>query len=184
MEPAEVTAMTGTTIEGEGLGGVLRLTWNTDHLAHVLAYSRADEPAGAWTGLACPDHGLALGADVDNMALRRLSAHSDIADLLWEPHAELTAEHGQLCRAAIQAHWAGAQVTGERLWQQAQALWSVAWSANYQALGLLQKTGLSRFAPVRPQRWVIASFEHHCGPHGLRQPHIHNIVITSLTAGS
>jgi hypothetical protein len=179
-----VTAMTGTTIEGEGLGGVLRLTWNADHLAHVLAHTQADEPAGTWTGLACPDHGLALGADVDNAALRQLSAHSDIADLLWEPHADLTAEHGQLYRAAIQAHWAGAGETGVRLWQQAQALWSLAWSANYQALGLLQETGLTRFAPVRPQRWVIASYEHHCGPHGLPQPHIHNIVITALTTGA
>jgi hypothetical protein len=181
MEPAEVTAMTGTTIEGEGLGGVLRLTWNADHLAHVLAHCRADEPTGTWTGLACLDHGLALGADVDNTALRQLSAHSDIADLLWEPQAELTAEHDQLCRAAIQAHRAGARETGERLWEQAQALWSQAWSANYQALGLLQKTGLTRFAPVKPQRWVIASFEHHCGPHGHPHPHIHNIVVTALT---
>jgi len=29
---------------------------------------------------------------------------------------------------------------------------------------------------------MIASFEHHTGPHGLAQPHIHNIVIPSLTA--
>ena len=176
--------MTGTAIEGVGLGGVLRLTWNTDHLDHVLAHSQADEPKGIWTGLACPDHGLALGADVDNMALRQLSAHSDVADLLWEPYAELTAEYVQLYRASIQAHWAGERDTGEQLWWQAQALWSVAWSANYQALGLLQKTGLTRFAPVKPQRWVIASFEHHCGPHGLPQPHIHNIVITALTVGA
>lgn len=176
--------MPGTSIEGAGLGGVLRLTWDADHLAHALAHSQADEPRGTWTGLACPDHGLALGADVDNATLQRLSAHSDIADLAWEPPAELAAEHGQLCHAAIQAHLAGTRETGERLWQQAQALWSQAWSANYQALGLLQKVGLTPFSPVKPQRWVIASFEHHCGPHGLPQPHIHNIVITALTTGT
>ena len=175
--------MTGTTIEGEGLGGVLRLTWNADHLAHVLARSQADEPTGIWTGLACLDHGLALGADVDDAALRKLSADSDIADLLWEPPADLTAEHDQLCRAAIQAHRAGARETGERLWEQAQALWSQAWSANYQALSLLQNTGLTRFGAVKPQRWVIASYEHHCGPHGLPHPHIHNIVVTALVTG-
>jgi hypothetical protein len=27
----------------------------------------------------------------------------------------------------------------------------------------------------------VASFEHHCGPHGLPAPHVHNIVITALT---
>jgi hypothetical protein len=37
--------------------------------------------------------------------------------------------------------------------------------------------------PVKPQPWVIASAEHHCGPHGLPvAPHIHNIVV-ALTAG-
>jgi hypothetical protein len=49
---------------------------------------------------------------------------------------------------------------------------------------LLQASGLTRFSPVKPQRWVIASFEHHCGPHGLLHPHIHNIVIAGLTTGS
>lgn len=178
-----MTATPGTSIEGLGLGGVLRLTWGSDQLAHVLEHSQADEPAGAWTGLACFDHDLGLGADVDDAELRRLSAHSDIANLVWEPPADLAAEHSQLCHAAIRAHLAGAPEAGERLWQQAQALWSLAWSANYQALGLLQDTGLNRFAPVRPQRWVVASYEHHCGPHGLRHPHIHNIVITALTTG-
>ena len=169
--------MTGTLIEGEGFAGVLRLTWNADHLGHVLAHSRADEPAGVWTGLACMDNGLALGGDVDNATLRRLSGYGEIADLAWEPAADLAAEYGQLCRAAIQAHLAGARETGERLWQQAQALWSLAWSADYQALGLLQEVGLSQFSPVKPQRWLIASFEHNRGPHGLPHPHIHNIVI-------
>jgi hypothetical protein len=183
MEAAEVTAMTGTTIEGEGLGGVLRLTWEADHLAHVLAQSQASEPAGVWTGLACMDNELVLGGDVDNATLRRLSARSEIADLSWEPPADLAAEHGQLSRAAIQAHLAGARQTGERLWQQAQALRSLAWSANYQALGLLQEVGLTQFSPVKPQRWVIASFEHNRGPHGLPHPHIHNIVVTALVTG-
>ena len=70
------------------------------------------------------------------------------------------------------------------MWQQAQALWSRAWSANIQALGLLQAAGLTRFSPDKPQRWVIASFEHHCGPHGVAHPHIHNVVAAALTAGS
>jgi hypothetical protein len=176
--------MADTSIDGARLSGVLRLTWNADQLAHVLEHSQADEPTGTWTGLACPDHGFALGADVDTATLQRLSAYGDIADLIWEAPADLTAEHSQLCQAAIQAYQAGQHETGERLWQQAHALWSQAWSANYEALKLLQTSGLTRFAPVKPQRWVIASFEHHCSPHGIRHPHVHNIVITALTTGT
>jgi len=65
--------MAGSRIEGAGLRGVMRLTWVEDHLAHVLDHCETDEPSGAWTGLACQDHGLALGGDVDNATLRRLS---------------------------------------------------------------------------------------------------------------
>ena len=173
--------MTAIAITGMGLTGVLRLTWVQDNLAHVLDHSHTDETSGTWTGLACPDHGLALGADVDNVTLRQLAAQGEIADLIWEAPEDLAGEHGQFFQAAIQAEQAGNHEAGERLWQQVQALWSQAWSANYEALKLLQAAGLTRFAPVKPQRWVIASFEHHCGPHGLPQPHMHNIVITALT---
>ena len=173
--------MTNTATEGAGLGGVLRLTWVSDRLAHVLDHSQTDEPTGTWTGLACPDHGLALGADVDTATLQRLAADGDIADLTWEAPADFTAGHGRLCLAAIQAYQAGERETGEQLWQQVQTLWSRAWSANHHTLMLMQAAGLTRFAPVKPQRWVIASFEHHCGPHGIPHPHIHNVVIPALT---
>jgi hypothetical protein len=179
----ERATMAAGRIEGAGLRGVVRLTWGEDHLAHVLDHCQTGEPAGAWTGLACQDHGLALGGDVDNARLRRLSAHGEIADLIWEPRAELAAEHGQLLQAAIRAAQAGKPKTGEQLCQQVQAIWSVAWSANYAALKFLQDAGLGRFSPARPQRWVAASFEHHRGPHGRPHPHIHNIVITALTTG-
>jgi hypothetical protein len=69
------------------------------------------------------------------------------------------------------------------MWHELQTIWSRAWSANCAALQLLQDAGLARFSPVKPQRWVIASFEHHCSPHGLPHPHVHNIIITRLTAG-
>ena len=174
--------MTDASMEGTGLSGVLRLTWVTDGLAHILQHAQADEPAGTWTGLGCPGRGLEIGADVDNAALQRL-AQGEIADLIWEAPAEFAAEHGQLCHAAIQAHQAGNSEAGEQLWQQAQILWARAWSANYQALGLMQTAGVARFSPHKPQRWVIASFEHHCGPHGVARPHIHSIVITALTTG-
>jgi hypothetical protein len=176
--------MADISIDGAQLSGVLRLTWMTDQLAHVLHHSQTDEPTGTWTGLACPDHGLPLGADVDNATLQRLTVHSDVADLIWEAPADLATEHGQLLLAAIQAHQTGNHEIGERLWQQAHTLWSRAWSANYEALKLFQAAGLTRFAPVKPQRWVIASFEHHCGPHGLPNPHVHNVVATSLTTGT
>ena len=53
--------MAGGRIEGAGLRGVMRLTRVEDHLAHVLDHCETDEPVGAWTGLACPGHGLASG---------------------------------------------------------------------------------------------------------------------------
>jgi hypothetical protein len=95
--------MAGGRIEGAGLRGVMRLTRVEDHLAHVLDHGQTGEPPGAWTGLACQDHGLALGGDVDDATLRRLSAHGEIADLIWEPRGELAAEHGWLLQAAIRA---------------------------------------------------------------------------------
>jgi hypothetical protein len=104
--------MAGTGIEGAGLSGAMRMTWLSDHLAHVLEHCETDEPSGTWTGLACPDRGLALGSDVDNATLQRLSAQGEIADLIWEPPEELAAEHGQLFQAAIHAHQAGNTETG------------------------------------------------------------------------
>jgi hypothetical protein len=163
------------------LSGVLRLTWVGDQLAHVLDHSQTDEPSGTWTGLAGPDHGLQLGTDVDNAVLRQF-AQGDLADLVWEALDDFTAEHASVGLAAIRPCQAGSLGEGERLGQQTQGLRSRAWSANYQAMKLLQASGLTRFSPIKPQRWVIASFEHHCGPHGL--PHAHNIVITRLTAKS
>ena len=172
-------ASSGST--AAGLSGTLRMTWLHDHLAHVLEHCETDEPSGTWTGLACPDHGLPLGTDVDTTALRQMSAHGELADLIWEAPEDLTASHAQRFQAALQAqHAANPELAGP-LWQKVQALWSQAWAANYAALELLQNAGLTRFSPVKPQRWVVASFEHHCGPHGLPAPHVHNIVLTHLT---
>jgi len=88
--------MAGGRIEGAGLRGVMRLTWVEDHLAHVLDHCETDEPSGAWTGLACQDHGLALGGDVDNATLRRLSAHGEIR----RPHLGSTWRTGRRTRPA------------------------------------------------------------------------------------
>ena len=176
--------MTNTNITAPGLSGVLRMTWVHDDLAHVLEHAETDEPSGTWTGLACRDHQLGLGADVDNATLRRLAADGKIADLVWEAPKELAAEHGRAFQAAMQAYHAENGELAEQLWQQVQAIWSRAWAANYAALELLQNAGITTFSPVKPQRWVVASFEHHCGPHGLQHPHVHNIVITRLTTAS
>jgi hypothetical protein len=178
--------MTDTTDLSATLSPVLRLTWVSDQLAHVLDHTQLGEPSGTWMGLACPDHGLQPGTDVDDAVLRQLAQGdlADLADLIWEAPDDFTAEHASVGLAAIQACQAGELEEGERLWKQTQALWSTASSANYQAMELLQASGLTRFSPVKPQRWVIASFDHHCGPHGLPHPHIHNIVITQLTAKS
>jgi hypothetical protein len=176
--------MTALAITGMGLTGVLRLTWVQDNLTHVLDYSQAAETSGTWTGLACPGHGLALGADVDNAVLREMAAGSELADLIWEAPDELTAAHAQAFRDAMCAQLAGDSERAGRLWENLRAIWSHAWSANYAVLEFMQGTGLTRFAPVKPQHWVIASFEHHTSPHGLPRPHVHNIVLTSLTTAA
>ena len=175
--------MTSTGITAPGLSGVLRMTWVNDDLAHVLEHSDVDEPSGIWTGLACRDHQLALGGDVDNLTLRRLAADGMIADLVWEAPDELAAEHAQAFQATMQAYHAGHSEPSGQHWHELRAIWSRAWASNYAALELLQNAGITTFAPIKPQRWVIASFEHQCGPHGLPHPHIHNVVITPLTTG-
>ena len=176
--------MTALAITGMGLTGVLRLTWVHDNLAHVLDYSQADETSGTWTGLACPGHGLALGTDVDNAVLREMAAGSELADLTWEAPDPFTADHAQAFRDAMRAHLAGDAERAGQLWEDLRATWSQAWSANYAVLEFMQNTGLTRFALVKPQRCVVASFEHHTSPHGLPRPHIHNLVLTSLTTGT
>jgi hypothetical protein len=174
--------MTNTGITAPGPSGVLRMTWMHDDLAHVLEHAGTDEPSGTWTGLACRDHELALGGDVDTQTLRRL-ADGKVADLVWEAPEELVADHSQAFLDAMQAYEAGDSETAEQHWQALRATWSRAWTANSAALELLQNAGITTFSPVKPQRWVIASFEHHCSPHGLPRPHVHNIVITQLTSG-
>jgi hypothetical protein len=176
--------MTTIAITDMGLTGVLRITWVHDNLAHVLHHSYTDEPSGTWTGLACPGHGLALGTDVDNATLRRLAADSEIADLIWEAPDQLTAEHTHVFQAAMRAYNAGESERAQQLWENLRAIWSHAWSANYAVLEFMQGTGLTRFSPVKPQHWVIASFEHHTSPHGAPNPHIHNIVLTAMTTAA
>ena len=99
--------MTSTSITAPGLSGVLRMTWVHDDLAHVLEHADTDEPSGTWTGLACRDHDLPLGGDVDNATLRRLAADGKIADLVWEAPEDLAAEHSQAFQAAMQAYHTG-----------------------------------------------------------------------------
>ena len=177
--------MTAFAITGMDLTGVLRITWVHDNLAHVEDHSHTDETSGTWTGLACPARGLAIGTDVDNAVLRHLAAEDgEIADLIWEAPDELAAEHAQVFLAAMRAYNAGDSERGDRLWENLRAIWSQAWSANYAVLEFMQGTGLTRFSPVKPQHWVIASFEHHTSPHGLPRPHIHNIVLTALTTAA
>ena len=176
--------MTAIAISSMGLTGVLRLTWVHDNLAHVLEHCETDEPSGTWTGLAGPGYELALGADVNNAMLREMAAGSELADLIWEAPDQFTADHAQVFRDAMRAHLAGDAERAGQLWENLQAIWSHAWSSNYAVLEFMQGTGLTRFSPVKPQHWVVASFEHHTSPHGLPRPHVHNIVLTSLTTAA
>jgi hypothetical protein len=108
---------TAIAISGMGLTGVLRLTWVQDNLAHVLEHSATDETSGTWTGLACPRHGLPLGADVDNLLLQEMAAESELADLIWEPPDEFTADHAQAFKDAMCAHLAGDAEHASQLWE-------------------------------------------------------------------
>jgi hypothetical protein len=131
-----------------------------------------------------PGHHLAVDADVDNAVLRHLAAGSELADLIWEAPDQHAAEHAQVFLAAMRAYSTGDSERAGRLWENLRAIWSQAWSANYAVLEFMQSTGLTRFAPVKPQHWVVASFEHHTSPHSLPRPHVHNIVVTSLTTAA
>lgn len=76
------------------------------------------KPVGTWTGLACPDHGLPIGADVGNTTLQHLG-QGEIADLIWEAPPEFTTEHGRLCHFAGM-RWAPVLrngATGELSWE-------------------------------------------------------------------
>ena len=93
-------------------------------------------------------------------------------------------DHGRVFQAAMHAYHAGDSERAGQLCEDLRAIWSKAWSANYAVLEFMQSTGLTRFSPVKPQHWVVASFEHHTSPHGLPRPHVHNIVLTSLTTAA
>jgi hypothetical protein len=133
----EVSTTTTMKISGAGLNGVLRMTWLQDNLAHVLGHSDTDETPGTWAGLACPDHGLPLGTDVDNARLRRMCTTGEIADIIWETPDDLAAEHRRVFSAAIRAHHSGDWVAAEVLWHDVAAVWSHAWAALVQATRML-----------------------------------------------
>jgi hypothetical protein len=163
---------------------VLRLTWVRDELAHELKHADIDEPTGTWTGSACPDHRLATGTGVDTSVLAPVSKPGEIADLIREAPEDLAAGNEQAHHAAMLACQAGDLGLAGKHWRNAAAIWSSAWAANCAAPDFMQETGLTWFAPVKPQRRVGASFEHHCDPHGAQKPHVHDLVITALTTGA
>jgi hypothetical protein len=176
--------MTAISIDGMGLTGVLRLTWVQDELAHVLDHSRSDETSGTWTGLACPGHGLALGGDVDDAALRHLAAGSEIADLTWEAPSELAAEHAQVFQDAMRAHHAGESEHAGRLWEELQAIWSRGLVGELRGTRVYAGHGPEPVRAGQAPALVVASFEHHTSPHGLPRPHVHNIAVASLTTAA
>src|SRR5262249_21393229 len=148
-----------------------------DGLAHVLGHAGTDEASGTWTGLARPDHEFPVGSDVDTATLRRLCAHGEIADLIWEAPDDLVAEHQRAFSATMRANHAEAAGRQPGHWDEVRESWSRGQAANVAALEFMQGAGLARFAPVKPQRWVVASFGHHTGPHGIQHPHVRNIVV-------
>jgi hypothetical protein len=116
--------MTSIAITGMGLTGVIRMSWVHDNLAHVLDHSRTDETTGTWTGLACPEHGLAIGADVDETTLRRVAAQSQAADLTWEASPDLASGHAQVFQSAVQAYDEADTERSQQLWKRVEEIWS------------------------------------------------------------
>ena len=108
--------------------------------------------------------------------LQRLSARGgEVADLIWEAPADLAAGARAAVPGRHPAHYNAGNSrdrpsgSGSR----AQALWSRAWAANHAALELVQARGPDHGSPPSSRSaGSIASFEHHCGPHGLPNPHI------------
>lgn len=154
----------------------MRLT-HLRELAHVLSAPTA-ETSGTWTGLACPAHGLTVGSDVDPAVLRRLviaarGAGHGCYDFIWTASPDFAAVHGSAFVRALEAYEAG---QGEDT-SAFEALWSVAWAGNWNALEAVQGSGIRSVASRDPHRFLIASYEHHTGPHSLAAPHVHNIVI-------
>jgi hypothetical protein len=168
---------TAIRISGTGLTGTLRLTCARDDLAHVIEHAGTDEPSGTWIGSACPHYGLPIGSDVDLNVLRNMLPDGEIPDLIWEAPDDLIGEHNQAHQAAMQAYETSNAETAEHQWAKVQAAWSRAWAANCAAIEFMQGAGLTRLSPVKPQHWLVASFEHHCGPHGFptsaRPQHCH-----------
>jgi hypothetical protein len=168
-------------IQDAGLHGTLRLRLVDDGLDHAVT----DETSGTWTNLACPDHGLAIGNDVDPALLTELYGQREVADLIWEAPPSLSRRtHEEALRLATHGYTTVDLEMGELHWRNLETIWSQAWSANWDVLASMQERGLRRFSAVKPQRWVIASFEHHSGPHGVDLPYIHNIVVAPLTTSA
>jgi hypothetical protein len=102
-----------------------------------------------------------LASDADARTLRRLTAGGEVVGLIREAPDDLAATRAQVFQAAIAAYRTAEPERAEELREQVRALWSRAWPANYAGLEFLQGTGLSRFSPVKPRRWIVAPFEHH-----------------------
>jgi len=153
-------------------------------LADLIAYARASNGklilAGDTSQLQAVENGGGMSLLAGALGYARLAEPARFR-AAWEQAASLRLRDGD---PAVLAHLTGDAERASQLWEDLRAAWSHAWSSNYAVLEFMQGTGLSRFSPVKPQRWVVASFEHHTSPHGLPRPHVHNIVITSLTTGA
>jgi hypothetical protein len=166
----------------------LRAAW---HQALAASARPADR-----TSAACPTAGCCTCAKPTPL-LRITWVHDNLAHVLDHSHTDETpgtwtgvacSAHGLALGADVDiatlGHLAAASEIAGQLGENLRAIWSQGWSANYAALEFMQGTGLTRFAPVKPQQWVVASFEHQTSPHGLPRPHMHNVILTSLTTGA
>jgi hypothetical protein len=87
------------------------------------------------------------------------SAVRSIADLTWEAPDELTVRHAQAFQAAMRAYHVGDSERADQQWENFQAIWSQAWSANCVMLELCRawaRPGSRRSSPALGGRLVRA----------------------------
>ena len=138
-----------------------------DQLTHILDYSDAGEPSGTWTGLACPNHGLPAGADVDAVPLRQLpglpTGRPDLGDT---PQPRRPA-----VPTAIRAFDGGRAEAASGLTAGPHSVVS-GMDGHPRRPGARPARGRDQVSWLEPQCWVMASSGRHFGPYGVRGPHV------------
>lgn len=150
-------------------------------VSHILEHTGIDEPAGTWTGSACPLHGRPLGSGVALADLGEMHRQSaGLADATWYPEPAAAEAYRMLLReweadGAREPHHHPFEWWAERT----RVMWSYIWDANYRYItGIIEQPAKSRGGAGL----LVASFEHNSSAHGRERPHVHNLIATRESA--